>query len=29
MFLRNPLSVMAKDLQADISVLDDIPQDEL
>lgn len=29
MFLRNPRSVMAKNLQTDISVLDDIPQDQL
>ena len=29
MFLRNPRSVMAKDLQADISLLDNIPKDQL
>jgi len=29
MFLRNPRSVMANDLQADISMLDNIPKDQL
>ncbi|KAI4211767.1 MAG: hypothetical protein LQ351_005407 [Letrouitia transgressa] len=29
MFLRNPRSVMAKDLRADISALDNIPKDQL
>ena len=29
MFLRNPRSVMAKDLQTDISMLDNIPKDQL
>jgi len=29
MFLRNPRSVMANDLQADISMLNNIPKDQL